>query len=58
MTEVEALCDRVLFLHHGRIITAGTPLEVSRQVLRSDVDQAALEEVFLRITRDGFDLSN
>src|SRR5207249_7281290 len=48
MAEVEQLCDRVLFLHHGRIITAGTPLEVSRQVLRGDIEQAALEEVFLR----------
>ena len=54
MAEVEELCDRVLFLHHGRIITAGTPLEVSRQVLRGDVERAALSEVFLRITRDGY----
>lgn len=58
MAEVEELCDRVLFLHHGRIITAGTPLEVSRQVLRGNVEQAALQEVFLRITRDGFDAGN
>jgi ABC-2 type transport system ATP-binding protein len=58
MAEVEELCDQVLFLHHGRIITGGTPLEVSRQVLRGDVEQAALEEVFLRITRDGFDQRN
>ncbi len=56
MAEVEELCDRVFFLHHGRVITAGTPLEVSRHVLRGDVEKAALEEVFLRITRDGFDL--
>ena len=53
MVEVEQLCDRVLFLHHGRVITAGTPLEVSRQVLRADVDRASLEEVFLHITRGG-----
>jgi len=58
MAEVEELCDRVLFLHHGRVITAGTPLEVSRHVLRGDVEKAALEEVFLRITRDGFDLAH
>ena len=58
MAEVEELCDRVLFLHHGRIITAGTPLEVSRQVLRGNVERAALSEVFLRITRDGFTLQD
>ena len=53
MAEVEQLCDRVLFLHRGCVITAGTPLEVSRQILRADVDRASLEEVFLRITRNG-----
>jgi ABC-2 type transport system ATP-binding protein len=52
MAEVEQLCDRVLFLHHGHVITAGTPLEVSRQILKTDVDRASLEEVFLRITRN------
>jgi ABC-2 type transport system ATP-binding protein len=58
MAEVEQLCDRVLFLHHGRVITAGTPLEVSRRVLRADVDRASLEEVFLHITRGGEVASN
>src|SRR5262249_10841237 len=58
MAEVEELCDRVLFLHHGRIITAGTPLEVSRRVLRDDVERAALSDVFLRITRHGFDIAD
>jgi ABC-2 type transport system ATP-binding protein len=53
MAEVEQLCDRVLFLHHGHVITAGTPLEVSRHILQTDVDRAALEDVFLRITRTG-----
>ncbi len=53
MAEVEQLCDRVFFLHHGRVITAGTPLEVSRHILRADVDRASLEEVFLHITRGG-----
>jgi ABC-2 type transport system ATP-binding protein len=52
MAEVEQLCDRVLFLHHGRVMTTGTPLEVSREILRTDVDRASLEEVFLHITRN------
>src|SRR5262249_19811384 len=51
MAEVDQLCDRVLFLHHGRVTPAGTPLEVSRQVLSNEVDRASLEEVFLRISR-------
>ncbi len=54
MAEVEALCDRVVFLHRGRIVAEGTPLAVSRRVLaRSDLDAAAMEEVFLKISREG-----
>jgi len=54
MAEVEEVCDRVLFLHHGRIVAAGTPLEVSRRVLGTDsLDAAAMEEVFLKISRGG-----
>jgi ABC-2 type transport system ATP-binding protein len=54
MVEVEEVCDRVLFLHHGRIVADGTPLEVSRRVLGADsLDTAAMEEVFLKISRGG-----
>ncbi|HBZ70466.1 MAG TPA: ABC transporter ATP-binding protein [Deltaproteobacteria bacterium] len=54
MAEVEALCDRVVFLHHGRVVAEGTPLAVSRRVLsRADLDAASLEEVFLKISREG-----
>jgi ABC-2 type transport system ATP-binding protein len=53
MAEIEEVCDRVLFLHSGRIVAEGTPLEVSRRVLGSDLDRAAMEEVFLKISRGG-----
>jgi ABC-2 type transport system ATP-binding protein len=54
MAEVEEVCDRVLFLHRGRIVAEGTPLEVSRRVLGSDsLDEAALHQVFLKISREG-----
>jgi ABC-2 type transport system ATP-binding protein len=54
MSEVEALCDRVVFLHGGRVVAEGTPLEVSRRVLASEgLDAASLEEVFLKIAREG-----
>jgi len=53
MGEVEQVCDRVVFLRRGRVVAAGTPLEVSRQVLGSDATDAAdLEQVFLRISRE------
>jgi ABC-2 type transport system ATP-binding protein len=54
MAEIEEVCDRVLFLHRGRIVADGTPLDVSRRVLGSDsLDAAAMEEVFLKISRGG-----
>ena len=53
MSEVEQVCDRVLFLRQGRVVAEGTPLEVSRRVLGSDaLDAADLEQVFLRISRE------
>jgi ABC-2 type transport system ATP-binding protein len=54
MAEIEEVCDRVLFLHRGRIVAEGTPLEVSRRVLGADsLDAAAMEQVFLKISRGG-----
>jgi ABC-2 type transport system ATP-binding protein len=54
MSEVEEMCDRVVFLHLGRVVAEGTPLEISRRVLASDtLDAAALHEVFLKIAREG-----
>jgi ABC-2 type transport system ATP-binding protein len=54
MAEVEELCDRVVFLHHGSVVAVGTPLEISRRVLaKGTLDAAALHEVFLKIAREG-----
>jgi ABC-2 type transport system ATP-binding protein len=54
MAEVEEVCDRVVFIHHGRVVADGTPLAVSRAVLGSDaLDSASMEEVFLKISRGG-----
>jgi ABC-2 type transport system ATP-binding protein len=51
---VEEICDRVVFLHLGRVVAEGTPLEISRRVLASDgLDAASLREVFLKIAREG-----
>ena len=58
MAEVEEVCDRVIFLHRGCVVAEGTPLEVSKRVLGSeDLDSAAMEEVFLRISRGGRDMT-
>ncbi len=65
--EIEALCDRVAFLHRGRLVTQGTPegfissLEGTRRImatLRNPVEYAALEEVpgVERVVPEGRDL--
>ena len=48
MKDIEEVCDRVIFLHKGKIVAEGTPQEI---VQRSS--GSSLEEVFIKIARDG-----
>jgi ABC-2 type transport system ATP-binding protein len=65
--EVEVLCDRVAFLHRGRLVSLGTPEELvsslkgTRRIvatLRNPVEYGALEEVpgVERVVPEGRDL--
>jgi ABC-2 type transport system ATP-binding protein len=65
--EVEAMCERVAFLHRGRLVALGTPesfvssLEGTRRIvatLRNPVEYGALEGVsgVERVTTEGRDL--
>jgi ABC-2 type transport system ATP-binding protein len=47
MREMEALCDRIIFLHKGRIIAMDTP-----QAVIAKYQQANLEDLFLKIARE------
>jgi ABC-2 type transport system ATP-binding protein len=47
MHEIEATCDRVLFLSHGRILLAGDP-----RVLPSAHGKKNLEELFISLARE------
>jgi ABC-2 type transport system ATP-binding protein len=49
MAEVEQVCSRIVFLHHGRVIAAGSPIEVSRSILRTNVNGPALQEVYQHV---------
>jgi ABC-2 type transport system ATP-binding protein len=49
MHEVQRMCNRIVFLSHGSVIASGTPIEVTRNILREDRAAPALDEVFLRI---------
>jgi ABC-2 type transport system ATP-binding protein len=50
MAEIEEMCGRVIFLARGEVIMQGTPLELTRAVLKEERPEPALEEVFLRVT--------
>lgn len=47
MREMEEMCDRILFLNKGRIITIGTPKELLERFGKEN-----LEEVFLKVARE------
>ena len=46
MRDVEEVCDRVLFLHQGRLLAEGTPRQIVEQF-----HSHSLEEVFITIAR-------
>ena len=52
MQEVAALCDRVVIIGQGRVLTAGSP-----QVIRETVGASTLEEAFLRVLENAEALS-
>jgi ABC-2 type transport system ATP-binding protein len=47
MHEVQAVCDRVLFLSHGRVLLEGDP-----NTLPQENGAADLEELFIRVARE------
>jgi ABC-2 type transport system ATP-binding protein len=49
MRQVEALCGRVIFLQQGRVTATGTPLEVTRALLKEERDDPDLLQAFLAV---------
>jgi len=48
MRDIEEVCDRVIFLHKGRIVAEGSPAEIVRRST-----EHSLENVFIKIARSG-----
>ena len=48
MLDIEEVCDRVLFMHRGKVVADGTTKEIVEKF-----QQKNLEDVFIRIVRDG-----
>ncbi|MFA5954044.1 MAG: ABC transporter ATP-binding protein [Patescibacteria group bacterium] len=51
MAEVEKMCPRVIFLNHGRIVAEGSPVDITRAILKEEREEPALEEVFFHMMR-------
>jgi ABC-2 type transport system ATP-binding protein len=51
MLEVERMCNRIVFLNHGRVIASGSPIEITQAILKEERSEPALEEVFMRVVR-------
>ena len=51
MHEVEEMCDKIIFLHQGKIIISGTPLEITKKILHESAKEPAMREVFIKISR-------
>lgn len=48
MRDIETICDRIIFLHKGKIILQGT-----REEINQHFKEQSLEDVFIHIARDG-----
>jgi ABC-2 type transport system ATP-binding protein len=53
MYEVEAVCDRVLFLSHGKILLEGNP-----RTLPGDYGKETLEDLFITVAREPLTLKD
>ena len=51
MDEADNLCQRVAIMHHGKVVSIGTPLELKATV----GNNVTLEDVFIRYTGDTLD---
>ena len=47
MYEVQEVCDRVLFLSHGKVLLEGNP-----KTLPGEHGKATLEELFITVARE------
>lgn len=52
MREIEEVCDRVLFLSHGKILLSGNP-----RTLASEYGKSDLEELFITVAREPLSLN-
>lgn len=51
MWEIEQVASNVVFINHGTVVASGTPLELTKTLLRGSATEPNLREVFIHISR-------
>ena len=51
MWEIEEIAGDVIFINHGKIISQGSPLELTQKVLKLEGDEPNLRDVFIHLSR-------
>lgn len=51
MWEIEQVASDVIFINHGKILASGSPLELTKKVLKGRVDEPNLRDVFIHLSR-------
>lgn len=52
MWEIEEVANQVIFINHGKIIASGTPLELTKNVLKLEGKEPNLRDVFIHLSRN------
>lgn len=47
MEEAESLCDRILMIHQGKLISEGTP-----ESLKNENNETNLRDVFIKLVKE------
>lgn len=51
MWEIEEVANHVIFINHGQIIAQGSPLELTKNVLKMESSEPNLRDVFIHLSR-------
>lgn len=57
MWEIEEIANDTIFINHGRIVAQGTPLELTKKVVKLEAREPDLREVFVKISRQEVEYS-
>ncbi len=51
MWEIEEVANNVIFINHGKILAQGSPLELTKNVLKLESQEPNLRDVFIHLSR-------